>query len=103
MRSSARSFTTIWAPFAFNSSALFFRATPITSPNPPSTPAWTPDDSNRLLATRFCILDHAMVDLFWTKYDVFRERRYVLYDTAEPHHAFMAFRDWLVLHDRYQA
>jgi hypothetical protein len=67
------------------------------------TPAWTPDDSNRLLATRFCILDHAMVDLFWTKYDVFRERRYVLYDTAEPHHAYMTFRDWLVLHDRYQA
>jgi hypothetical protein len=66
------------------------------------TPAWTQDDSDRLIATRFCILDHAMVDLFWTKYNVFRERRYVLYDTAEPQHAFMTFRDWLILHDRHQ-
>src|SRR5262245_58628599 len=52
MRSSARSLTTICAPCAFNSSALFFLATPITRPKPPCAPARTPEIASSITTAR---------------------------------------------------
>lgn len=65
------------------------------------SPQWTPEDSDHMFATRFCVLDQDMVDMYWPKYNAYREHKYLFYDTNRPENAYLKFRDWLILRDRF--
>lgn len=58
---------------------------------------WTLEDSFRVFAEHFCIVDRECIDLFWPKYLMEAEFRGLRYDgifTDQP----LTFRDWLLLY-----
>jgi hypothetical protein len=61
--------------------------------------AWTLEDSYRVFAEHFCIVDRESIDLFWIKYGRRAEYRGMRYD-GEFTNRVLTFRDWLLLYSQ---
>lgn len=57
---------------------------------------WTLQQSWQSYADRFCICDKESIDLFWYKYDMFREYKFRQYG-LEENSEMLGFKDWILL------
>jgi hypothetical protein len=62
---------------------------------------WTLDDSQKVLANCFVIVDEQSLDLYWYKYARMKEYRYVRYDTKRNDQQ-ITFRDWFNLYSNLE-
>ena len=60
-------------------------------------PQWTLRDSWTAYRDHFCIVDASTVDLYWPKYEKYKEYRYRTYEN-ELTSAELCWKDWLRLH-----
>jgi len=58
---------------------------------------WTLEDSWRAYGRYFCVVDTESLDLYWPKYDRFREYRRRLYG-ARRTDRYVTFQDWLAMY-----
>jgi len=59
---------------------------------------WTLTDYWRVLSDNFCIVDQSSIDLYWYKYERFKERRHVDYKVVKTD-SEVYFKDWLYLYN----
>jgi hypothetical protein len=57
---------------------------------------WTLEQSWKLIAKYFCVIDDSSIDLYWPKYDIRNEFRYKYYNKHSMQH--VTFADWLFLY-----
>lgn len=60
-------------------------------------PQWTLADSWRAFGRNFCVIDRESVDLYWPKYERFREHRRLSYATQRSDR-FLTFLEWLAMY-----
>jgi dTDP-glucose pyrophosphorylase len=58
---------------------------------------WTLQDSLAAYADHFCVVDQQDIDLYWPKYEPFKENRMLAYDFIHNTQE-LTFRDWLLLY-----
>lgn len=60
-------------------------------------PKWTLADSWKTYADRYVIIDHQSIDLYWMKYDSYKENRFLGYSNLR-NCTILDFREWLLLY-----
>jgi hypothetical protein len=62
---------------------------------------WTLEDSWKVFAEHFCVVDESSIDIYWYKYARMREYRYRNY-TVEKEKMELTFPDWLRLYTNFE-